>query len=111
MKLSEIKRLAYVVCLSTYVILSPVYAAIDYSVSGNIITFNNDCIQLQFDSLMFCKVSYANGSKSMSMHTTNVHDDKARPSHFLSINGDDIYRFVVTRNSSVPITTELGTGY
>ncbi|NQT23826.1 hypothetical protein HQ585_00565 [candidate division KSB1 bacterium] len=107
----KIKSFSYVFYFLTCVLISQVYATIDYSVIGDKITFNNDGIKLQIDSLMFCKVTYVNGSKSMFMHTTRVDNDNTRPSHFLSIKGDDIYRFVVIKNSTVPITTELGTGY
>lgn len=83
---------------------------IHFSQSGDgIVWFNNAEIQLRFDRQMYCKVFRG---KDLSLNDAKAEDLSAKPSHFITIDDEDITSFEIDydRIECVQITTNFGEG-
>jgi|WetSurMetagenome_2_1015567.scaffolds.fasta_scaffold04214_3 alpha-galactosidase len=69
---------------------------------GGDIWFRNTRISLKFDKKMYCSVYYLNADDPMNNIETN--SDLSKPSHYLTINGEDVKDFTIDYDS---IKTEM----
>ncbi len=82
------------------------------SIEGGEIWFRHSQIQLRFDSEMYCRIFFRKDHRLLSMNDIPPDPRKAKPTHFIEVNGEEIRDFNVDyRNFGVSdIRTQFGVG-
>ena len=63
------------------------------------IKFQNAQIILEFDNNMYCKISYRKDGKELSINNPDSNELLSVPSHYITIDGEDVKEFKVDYNS------------